>query len=224
MQTRNQGEPASQKMLPLPANSTPVLYVARHGRTVLNASNSFRGNANPPLDSVGIKQAEELHKIFEPIELSHIFCSPKIRSTKTAEIISKDKHIPLHKVDSLQALNVGKFSGQKRDRESEAALQKYLDDPDTVIPDGESLNQFKSRVTPCLQQAIEMFSKCGVPSLFVAHSSVCHEVGSILYGDHKSILVEPGGVIAVYFDGSKLQAKPIHKPMTASKTKAGTIT
>ena len=212
-------------MLPLPSGVTPVCYVVRHGRTILNATNSFRGNANPPLDSVGEKQAEELAKLFSNIDISHIFCSDKQRSVKTASTIAREKQTPIHKSEGLRALNVGDFSGQKRTPETESSLQKYLDNPDTMIPGGESLNDFKARISPCLKEAIELFSKFGAPPLLVAHSSVVHETGAILYGDHKSILVEPGGAIAVYFDGSRLQAKPIFKPLKVAKgIQASTIT
>src|ERR1035441_7038849 len=97
-----------------PNGATPVVYVARHGQTTLNASNSFRGNANPPLDSVGLKEADALAELFDKIEISHIFCSDKQRAAKTAEIIAKKKGCEIHQSEHLRALNVGDFSGQKR--------------------------------------------------------------------------------------------------------------
>jgi probable phosphoglycerate mutase len=176
------------------------------------------------LDKVGIKEAGELAKLFEHVELSHIFCSDKQRATKTAEIVGKAHGASVHPVESLRALDVGEFSGQKRTPEAEANLQTYLESPDTQIPGGESLNEFKQRIGPCLQQAVEMFSKTGVPPLLVAHSSIVHEVGALLKGGHKNLLVSPGGAIAIFFNGSKLDAEPIFKPLTTSKTHAETIT
>ena len=210
-------------MLKLP--NDVVVFVVRHGQTVLNKDRRFRGNANPELDQTGIKQAHELAKLFTPVQISHIFCSDKIRSTKTAQIIASAKSCDVHPTEGLRALDVGTFSGERRTKESEGELQKYLDNPETTIPGGESLNDFKSRIAPCIQEAIELFTKCGAPPLLVAQSSVVHEVGAVLYGDHKSLLVEPGGAIAVYFDGTRLQAKPVFKPIHAAKgTQAGTIT
>ena len=209
--------------LTLPSG-TICCFVVRHGRTTLNKDGRFRGNANPPLDSTGIKQAEEIAKLFEPIEISHIFCSDKQRSVKTADIIARAKSSPIHQTSGLRALDVGDFSGELRTPESEAQLQVYLDSPDTPIPGGESLQNFKERIGPCLQEAIELFSKCGSPPLLVAHSSVVHEIGAVLKGSHKAVLVEPGGAIAVYFDGRKLDAKPIFKPVVDQGTQAETIT
>ena len=207
-----------------PNGATPVVYVARHGQTTLNKDKCFRGNANPPLDSVGLKEAETLAKLFDKIDISHIFCSDKQRATKTAEIIAKSKGCEIHQAECLRALNVGDFSGQKRTPESESCLQTYLDDPETQIPGGESLNKFKARIQPCLQDAISLFTKCGIPPLIVAHSSVVHEVGNAVRGDHKSLLVEPGGAVVVFFNGTKLDAEPIFKPLSKPESHAETIT
>ena len=208
-----------------PNEAIPVCYVVRHGQTVLNKDKCFRGNANPPLDETGIKQAHQLAKLFSSVEISHIFCSDKQRSAKTAQIIGAAKGNKIHPTEGLRALNVGDFSGQKRTKESEAKLQVYLEDPDTQIPGGESLNDFKSRIAPCLQQAVDMFFECGAPPMLVAHSSVVHECGNILYGDHKKILVEPGGAIAIYLKDGKYGAEPIFRPLKVPQgTQAGTIT
>lgn len=210
-----------------PNDKTVVCYVCRHGRTQLNASNRFRGSANPPLDEVGIKQAHTLADFFESRPISHIFCSDKIRAVTTAQTIAKSKGIPIHKSESLRALNVGSFSGTLRTPESEACLQCYLDDPSTTIPGGESLNDFKSRILPCIQEAINICFECGTPPLVVGHSSIVHEVGNIVNRDHKSLLVEPGGCIAVYCDPqtNKFTAEAIFKPVkSAGTTKASVIT
>ena len=203
-----------------------VLYIGRHGRTSLNASNSFRGNANPPLDAVGIKEAHELADFFSSKQISHILCSDKQRAVKTAEIIAQSKgDCPVHKSETLRALDVGTFSGTPRNAKSEAALQKYLDNPDTKIPGGESLNEFKARIGPCFAAAIKICEECGVPPLIVGHSSVVHEAGSLTRGDHKSVLVQPGGAIALFIKDGKIQAEPIFKPLKVSPdSKAKTIT
>jgi len=187
-------------------------YVVRHGSTSLNQNGCFRGNLNPPLAPEGLRDAEVIANLFSTIDISHIFSSDKVRATETAGIIAREKQIPIHKSESLRALNVGDFSGQKRTPKSEADLQVYLDDPDTQIPGGESLNEFKARIRPCFQEAVDVFMECGVPPLIVAHSSVIHELGSALYQDHKSILVDPGGAVAMYLSNGKLGAEPIFKP------------
>jgi broad specificity phosphatase PhoE len=179
---------------------------------------------NPPLAPEGIKEAHNLANLFSNIELGPIFCSDKQRATQTANIIAQEKGVEVHPSVHLRALDVGIFSGQKRTPESEGALQKYLDQPNVQIPGGESLGEFKSRIVPCLQQAVEMFCECGKPPLIVCHSSVVHEVGAILAGSHTAVLVEPGGVVAIYSSGDGLKAEPIFRPVKKIGTQAETIT
>jgi probable phosphoglycerate mutase len=56
------------------SDSTNVLvFVVRHGETILNAEGKFRGTANPPLNDRGIQQAHDVAKLLDAIEISHIF-------------------------------------------------------------------------------------------------------------------------------------------------------
>ena len=192
-------------------NLTIAVLVARHGRTALNSEHKFRGRMDVPLDETGIKQAHELAELLRPIELGPIFCSDTKRASKTAEIIAQKQDTHVYKNQNLKALNVGDFSGEKRSPENVAALTKILLSPDTTIPGGESLNDFSARVQPCIHEAIEIFLETGVPPLLVAHSSIIREVGAMFMGDHTLALVEPGGVLAIYFDNGKLKAKPIYR-------------
>lgn len=199
-------------------DSNIVCYFARHGTTTLNASGCFRGNANPPLDQQGIADAHKLAKLFENIEVGAIVCSDRIRATQTADIVAARKQMPVHKTESLRALNVGDFSGQPRNKENTDKLEAYIQSPDTQIPGGESLNEFKTRIKPCFEEAVDLAEEMGNPVLLVVHSSVIHELGSVLYGDHKHILVEPGGVVALYVRDGKLGAEPIHRPVVPQPT------
>jgi len=193
-------------------DKTVVAYLVRHGTTVLNSSGMFRGNKNPPLDAQGRRDAHKLADYFKDVDLSFIICSDKARATETAELIGKEHDLPVHKSENLRALNVGSFSGQKRTPESEAALQHYIDNPSIQIPEGESLNDFKARVHPCFKELVDLYRDSGVPPLAVLHSSLIHEIGAVLEGSHKAVLVDPGGVCVVYLDNNKLHAAPIFKP------------
>lgn len=195
-----------------------ICYFARHGVTGLNRDNCFRGNKDVPLAPEGIQDAHKLADMFEKIPISHIICSDRIRASKTAEIIASKQAQPIHKSENLRALNVGDWSGLERNKENTDSLQVYLDNPDEVIPGGESLNQFKARIDPCLNEAIQLGLEEGVPPLVVAHSSIIHELGSVIFNDHHSILVDPGGVVAVYVSDGKIQAKPIFKKAAVQPT------
>lgn len=194
---------------------TILCYIARHGSTKLNGkADCFRGPLDVPLDEKGIRDAHQLGYYFQDCELfPTIFCSSKTRTKETARIINNQRaeKLAIHPNDDLCAWNVGYLGGKPKDDENEAIVDHYCANPTEQIPEGESLNEFKFRVRPLIKEAIEAADRSGLPVLLVAHSSVIHEVGSMLYDDHKSVLVEPGGVAAIYYDGDSLQAEPIFK-------------
>lgn len=202
-----------------------MVYVARHGTTVLNADGCFRGNRDVPLDDKGRRDASRLGFYFQPIELSHIVTSDRLRAMQTAKAISAVNNMEVHPTSNLRAWNVGDFSGKPKNAENCALIQQYIDNPDIPIPGGESLGDFKARVGPAILEAVDIANESGQPLLLVAHSSIVREVGSMLYGNHHKVLVHPGGVIALYAENGQLQAEPIFKAkkMTPGQSGADTI-
>lgn len=200
-----------------------VLYVARHGTTDMNMENKFRGDANPTLDAKGYRDANELAFYFEPIELSFIVSSAKKRAATTAEVISLQKTMreavddncdfDLHPIlnEELFPWNLGDFGGKPKNEENMRAVQRYITNPDLQVPGGTSLNEFRARVRPLFKEAIEASLNCGTPGLLVVHSSVIHELGETLTGNHEAGHVRPGGVAAVYIQNGQLGVEPIFK-------------
>jgi phosphoserine phosphatase len=202
-----------------------VLYLARHGTTILNANGCFRGNVNPPLDDKGFKDANTLAHYFSGIELGDIYSSDRIRATQTADAIVNRRKESYQKLPDLRALDVGNFSGKPKSPENVQRIEYYLDRPDISIPGGEPLNGFRDRIRPLFSEAIEMYNNTGLPCLFVVHSSIIHEAGTMFNNDHHSARVEPGGVAAVYFKDGKFCAEPIFKPLKKQlgQSKADTV-
>jgi broad specificity phosphatase PhoE len=202
---------------------TIVLYAARHGTTTLNQQNCFRGKINVPLDKDGIRDAHKLAFLFKPIEMSGVIASDKERSAHTARIIcSEQDHTPVL-TDALHPLDVGMFTGKPKDAQTREELDYYIKHPDESIPDGESLNEFRNRVRPALQEAMEIGNAKGSPILLVVHSSVIHEIGTAINGDNVSCLVKPGGVIAVCVENGEFHAEPIFKPKEETSNTADSI-
>lgn len=201
------------------AEAIPVLYLARHGSTVLNQNDCFRGNANPPLSEDGLRDANRLGAYFADIPLSFIISSDKLRATQTANIIGQNNKTKVHSTPNLRALNVGSFSGQPRNTENTEALQQYLDNPDLKIPGGESLNGFRARVVPAIWEAIEIADDSGLAGLLVCHSSLIHEASNMILHNHQACLVKPGGVAAIYIKDGKIGMNAIYRPFIPPPTK-----
>lgn len=194
-----------------------LVYVARHGTTDLNQKDAFRGPIDAPLDKAGWRDANQLAYYFEPIEISHIVNSDRKRTRATAGAIAERKGIKPIENQDLRAWNVGDLGGKQKNKENEAVVDWHVAHPEVPLPGGESLDAFKARVRPMLAGAIQVALQCGVPVLLVAHSSVIHEVGSMIGGSHEYTLVEPGGVAAIYIQNGELDAEPVFKARPHAK-------
>lgn len=200
---------------------TPVLYIVRHGRTELNVANKFRGNIDAPLAPEGVKDGEEAAEFLESLNIdpSFMVSSDKIRATETADIIKKHFPIEVTTTSDLRAWNLGDFSGKPKDKENLDELERYIKNPDTPVNGGESLNDFRSRVIPALQECFEQALINGL-GIVIAHSSIIHEIGTQLTEDHKSLVVKPGGVVRVGFKDGNITADRIFKPLSPEDSAA----
>jgi 2,3-bisphosphoglycerate-dependent phosphoglycerate mutase len=191
-----------------------LVYIARHGRTDLNKRDAFRGPIDAPLDTTGRRDAHQLGFYFEPVDVCCIVHSDLHRTRETAKIIAQAKadcDAP-HGNPNLRAWNVGDLGGKPKNEENQGIVDWHTAHPEVPMPGGESLNEFKARIRPLIVDAVEIGIRTGDPVLIVAHSSVIHEVGSMIGNDHEYTLVEPGGVAAIYIQDGKLDAEPVFKP------------
>jgi broad specificity phosphatase PhoE len=200
-----------------------LVYIARHGTTDLNQKDAFRGPIDAPLDKDGYRDAHTLAHYFEDIDISHIFHSDKKRTRETAKIIADRKNMKATGNPNLSAWNVGDLGGKPKDEQNLDIIEWHVNHPDDPLPGGEALNQFKDRIRPLIMEAVEAARENGVPILIVAHSSVIHEVGSMLTDDHEHTLVEPGGVCAIFIHNGELDAAPIFKSRGKPLLKTGEI-
>ena len=75
-----------------------TLLLARHGRTALNAEGRLRGLADPPLDEVGVQEADRLAAALVGKGFTRVLSSPLDRAVRTAAIIAAASGVP-HLVD-----------------------------------------------------------------------------------------------------------------------------
>jgi broad specificity phosphatase PhoE len=66
-----------------------LVYLARHGQTLLNESDVFRGLADPPLDEAGHDQARRLGEALGPQGLVAVIASPLLRARQTAQPVAE---------------------------------------------------------------------------------------------------------------------------------------
>ncbi len=86
------------------------ITLIRHTLTDFNfkgQNGKFCGISNPPLNSMGIKEANDIAKLLENIPFDIIYTSPLIRARQTAEIINQLMKIPITVDGSLTEINYG---------------------------------------------------------------------------------------------------------------------
>ena len=162
------------KLLPPLGEATCRVYFCRHGRTTLNAQNIVQGGGmDAPLDDVGIKQAAQLGKAFNHIEVDTVLTSAMARAIDTGkEIKTKNNRL----IDArLNEMHYGELEGHpifvgETKRKIAVAYSHWLkDDADYCLPGplGESFTMVVDRSKAAVHDCIEKFN----PNHLVV---VCH--------------------------------------------------
>jgi len=187
-----------------------LFVLARHGETILNEEDKFRGwsdNDSASLDSKGIKQAKVAGRFLSkmPVRFGLIVSSDLDRALHTAAIIGRLLGIDdIHTDNRLRPLNVGDFTGKDKETND---IDSYLENPSKSFPNGESVDDFRSRQKDFSDDLVQWIKdNPDVVPLVVGHlSNVVYyqDLNTALagylkdYASDKEDLIHPGGVIAV---------------------------
>jgi len=90
------------------------IYIVRHGETLWNKEEVFRGRKDVPLNETGKKQAEKAGAYFAGISLSRIVSSPLQRAVQTAEAISGTTGVRVETMEEFTDINFGIWEGLPR--------------------------------------------------------------------------------------------------------------
>ncbi len=144
------------------------ILVTRHGQTDWNLDKKVQGKADIELNEKGRQQAEETKKLLDYKDIDLIICSPLIRARQTAEIINKERNIPIIFEDGISERNFGEFEGHSTsefDFEAFWSYQKNL-----KYETAENIRDFFERVYSCIKKIqLEHKSK---KILIVSHGGV----------------------------------------------------
>jgi broad specificity phosphatase PhoE len=159
-----------------------VVYLVRHGRTALNAAGQLRGRLDPPLDAVGVAEANALARTLESRNVGVVFSSPLRRAQETAEPIAAACGLTVLLDDRLTDRDYGRWAGIEQDH----LITTFgsVDDAPDVEP--------TTRVAARGSAAVIWISKLAAPraAVVVAHDAVNRAVLSELVpslGDPDSI-------------------------------------
>jgi len=108
----------------------------------------MQGHLDVPLTEIGIQQAKLAAKELMGISFGGFYCSDLQRAFQTAEEIAQQINQPPQALFELRERNLGVLQGFTRHEATEKypnVIDAYLNDPDFVIPNGESSRAFMQR-------------------------------------------------------------------------------
>ena len=178
--------------------------LVRHGDTDINDANQFRSRLDPPLNEEGVKQAESLAKAMKDsgTEVERIIAGPLLRTVQTADIIAEQYGLDVQQDRGLISWALGFMTGKDKGEYSEL-LSYYIDNPKSVPPQGESLDELERRTFEFFGKEL----KKDMLTVYLTHNSNCVTVEGQIKGDRigrpesGEATVGPGGAIGIFVDG-----------------------
>jgi broad specificity phosphatase PhoE len=88
-----------------------TVLLCRHGRTALNAQGVLRGRLDPPLDEVGVAEAEALARALVPWRPHRVLSSPRQRAVQTASVVATVVGLAVEVDPRLDDRDYGEWAG-----------------------------------------------------------------------------------------------------------------
>jgi broad specificity phosphatase PhoE len=135
------------------------IILVRHGQTVWNAIEVFRGRIDIELDETGLKQAELLAGYLSQRKLEAVYSSPLKRAVQTAEAVARHHGLAVETTPGLNDIDFGEWQGlsvqEVRTRFSEL-FDTWVSNPQWVnLPSGESLDDVRQRALTLVNEGVE---------------------------------------------------------------------
>lgn len=88
-----------------------ILYLIRHGETDQNKKRCLQGQSDIELNAYGRELALKTAEGLKNVNFDFIFTSPLKRAAETAEMIKRDREIPIIKDERIQEISFGVYEG-----------------------------------------------------------------------------------------------------------------
>lgn len=148
------GEPAQA------ASAMATIYIVRHGATKMNnqtdmSEDRIRAWTDVPLVEEGRQEARRAALKLKGRNIQAIVSSDLVRAHETADIIGKIIGVKPEISEKLRPWKLGTFTGAPT-KEALPKIAEYVrNKPDDPVPEGESFNQFKTRMFDGFADALE---------------------------------------------------------------------
>ena len=129
------------------------LYIISHGQTDWKRARRLQVRTDIPLNEWGRLVAELTREGLKDVTFDVAFTSPLIRAKETAELILKDRNIPIVEDERIIEVNFGAYEGESFQLDNEN-LQNFFSKPEAYYPvDGsESMESILERTRDFLSE------------------------------------------------------------------------
>lgn len=133
------------------------IVVLRHGRTAWNDQRRFQGRCDPPLDDVGLAQADAAAGRIETMEPAILLASDLVRARQTAEAVGSTVGMATVFDPRLREADIGQWEGLTRVEVQERYPQEYRawrEGLDIRRGGGETYVEVADRATAAVDQVL----------------------------------------------------------------------
>lgn len=170
-----------------------TLYITRHGETEWNLQRRMQGWMDSALTPKGIRDAVSLGERLKDVEFKAIYSSSSKRTLHTAELIRRDREVPIIPDNDLREIHLGEWEGKSTSEleiEDTEEYRAFWKTPHQYKPkSGESFYEVHNRVKAVLDRIITENTNGNV--LIVTHAVVVKIIMSYFKGLSLETLWEP---------------------------------
>ncbi|MBR6401901.1 MAG: histidine phosphatase family protein [Eubacterium sp.] len=153
-----------------------MLYIIRHGKTDWNVKHKLQGKTDVPLNDEGRAMAEKAREEYKDVHFDIVFCSPLVRARETAEILLRDRDIPIIIDDRLREMCFGKYEGVEYSFDVPGCpVNVIFQEPEnykTPLEGAESFEDLFERTGEFLKEKVEPELEKGKDVLIVGHGAM----------------------------------------------------
>lgn len=153
-----------------------MLYIMRHGKTEWNALHKLQGRTDIPLNEEGKRMARQACEKYKELNIDVCYCSPLVRALETAQIVLKNRKIPIIEDKRLSEMSFGEYEGIENSLAiPDCPINVIFNQPEKYIESvggAETFEQLFARTGSFLKEVVEPQIQAGKDILIVGHGAM----------------------------------------------------
>lgn len=153
-----------------------MLYIMRHGKTEWNALHKLQGRTDIPLNEEGKRMARQACEKYKELNIDVCYCSPLVRALETAQIVLKNRKIPIIEDKRLSEMSFGEYEGIENSLAiPDCPINVIFNQPEKYIESvggAETFEQLFARTGSFLKEVVESQIQAGKDILIVGHGAM----------------------------------------------------